>query len=459
MDKTAILQLSNYGKRLTRLESNEGEARLGPIFPQTNLYQGRQFLHSVRGINYYYEKLISGPPNTFYRSDWGGTDLFNRPNSTTSLSWLESSQGYIVAQGMWGVDTNRAKSISDTNDDLVWFNSLVTDPLVTAIVSGTLNSGVTYRTPPVVFRGINNANKDFLAVRLKNGNIELVKRVAGVYTVLNSKATTTTDGTSYTLTASCYGNLIFVWLDGTFMFYFTLTVAEAAFLDATYCGYGLNKAGAPATAAYVSGFKVRHAVGSGNRYGAIDSFNRADEVPIVAPDYGPAYDNAGVMSVGYAPLSVKNNRLTFVFGTFGGSTFGSASLDAGSADVLYQTRIITLSGRMIFYVRAYFDLVDVDIYGYYFEINLGTDNKGRLYYYRNDGVNPYVYELKAVSPSDFASGDTLQILANGPNLAVLQNGETVVAINDAAFQDKTLCGVSIINDFTAEVDNLYIQPF
>lgn len=183
---------------------------------------------------------------------------------------------------------------------------------------------------------------------------------------------------------------------------------------------------------------------------ASDSFNRADVSPVSSPEFGPAYNNAGVMSVGYAPLSIVSNQLKLVVGTYGAADFGASVLEVGSGNQKLAAKIGTLAGRMVFVVRGTFDTGDNDIYGYYAEINLATDAKLRLYYYH--GSPAYTYTLVGTSASNFASGDLVEVEALESSVVVKQNGIVVISVTGAVYQNETLAGGLIIQNTSAAID-------
>lgn len=200
----------------------------------------------------------------WYRVGVGDSDNFTRTNSASDIgNTLGNSgwwQAWAAAQGTWGINTNQAYvAAAETNNDIVMVPLGTNNPTIQCQVNGTLNSGVNIRSPGITFRGLDKDN--FLFVDLLNSTVRIVKRDAGVNTVLiNSATTTTTDGVTYTLAIVCKGRFISVWVDGVAKYTnYDLTLANSKFLNYTWAGLHLGLAGAPATAARWGNFVARQA--------------------------------------------------------------------------------------------------------------------------------------------------------------------------------------------------------
>ena len=464
-----VSKLDKAVERLRKIESptNSGDSKHSAMWG-TNLYQGKQYFNVTTGQWEFYEPGYTDLPPMWYKAGVGGYDDFTRTNDATTagklvsgMAWIPQLNGGGIAT--LGINSNRFYFASDANSDTVHAEMHTNQQTLEVTVNAQPSNATNFRVARVLFNVIDPSN--YLAVQLYNGNLYFFKIDGGVLGTFATVATTTSDGTDYRITVVPDGIYFSIFVNGFRLVnrykLGTLAVTDVKFMAGTKIGMQLAKGGAPsgtATSCKWGPIRVRQLSRPNSGTMFYDLFNRADEVPATTPDFGPSYDNANTAARGYAPLSIKNQKMTFVFGTLGGSTFGSSAVNMGSADVYYRAKINTISGRVMFYVRAYYDAIDNDIYGYYFEINQATDNKGRLYWYHNDGTTAYVYTLLGISPHDIANGDTIEFITSGTHLAVLHNSQAAAGTSEANFGSNVICGVSIINDFTAKLDHLYIQP-
>ncbi|NWJ46482.1 MAG: hypothetical protein HXX08_11435 [Chloroflexi bacterium] len=179
-------------------------------------------------------------------------DGFTRANNATYPGRADSGQSWYPYQGTWGISSNQLYSASDATNDLLFLDSFTNNPTIQCTISGTLNSATIYRLPCLIFCGLDNSN--FLQLNLLNGAINLSKTDAGTNTVLSTTATTTADGTNYTLKVIKDGLSITVLKNGTSLISHTLASANFKYLQWTKVGCLLLKAGAPATAARWSSY-------------------------------------------------------------------------------------------------------------------------------------------------------------------------------------------------------------
>ena len=223
--------------------------------PTTNEVEYRSVLRMHR---FYSGSEFSGVGNQWYLMNAGGVDNFTRSDSAAIPGKLQSGQSWVPKAGTWGISSNKGYSVTDASDDMMWFDSYITDPTAELTMSGTIASSSNYRHMALIFRGLDTSN--FLMVQLFNGTVQLLKKDAGSFTSLSSVAQTTTDGTAYTLTASNSNTTIIVYVNGTSKITYGLATGEFKYLEYTRVGINLRKAGSPGTVARATAFKVRQAV-------------------------------------------------------------------------------------------------------------------------------------------------------------------------------------------------------
>lgn len=181
-------------------------------------------------------------------------DLFDRADSTTS-----AGSDWTATTGTWGISSERLYSVSDADAGLLTRDPNLKDGYIQAIVRGTLNSGATYRSPPLCFRiaedylGAIDTN-NYLLVRLLNGVVDLRKVDAGTESSLTTSTQTTSDGVDYVLGVHFAGDRIRVYLDRTVVIDYRLLGLNLKYLNNPRVGIRWDKAGSPATAARVDDY-------------------------------------------------------------------------------------------------------------------------------------------------------------------------------------------------------------
>lgn len=182
------------------------------------------------------------------------SDTFTRDDSTST-----AGSDYTAASGdTFGISSNRLYSVSDADGDLLIADNVETaDGVFSARVTGTLNSATDYRSPALVFRYLDASN--YLVVRLLNSAVALRKVDGGSESSLTTAATTTANGTDYTLRVWAAGNWVRVFVDGVELINYELTGANTKYLDYEGAGFRLDKGGSPGTAARWDDYRVHKA--------------------------------------------------------------------------------------------------------------------------------------------------------------------------------------------------------
>lgn len=170
-------------------------------------------------------------------------DSFNRADSSTTAGNADTGQPWTAASGTWGIDTNRVYSVSDASGDLLTQDAKQSDFTVTCTTNGQTASSLNYRYLNVAFHVIDNSN--YLMTRVNNGNCQLYKNVAGVFTNIAQVAFADVDNTDYKFTVNCAGNIIKVYIDDVLQITYTLMGGETTFATATKVGIRLSKGGTP----------------------------------------------------------------------------------------------------------------------------------------------------------------------------------------------------------------------
>lgn len=131
------------------------------------------------------------------------TDTFNRANSTTSLGSTDTGQAWSVANGVWGISSNRAYLVSETHspEDLGSFAFIETGNKamkVSANIYGMLAAG-SYPGVVVRYESVNNL---YLGYFEQTGNTLVIYwRNGATWVSLASVAWTWTEGDQMSLSA------------------------------------------------------------------------------------------------------------------------------------------------------------------------------------------------------------------------------------------------------------------
>lgn len=176
-------------------------------------------------------------------------DAFDRANSTTTLGSPPVGPPWVAVAGTWGINGNEAYSVSDATADMAVLPNVLPggNGRVKVTMRGTLNSGVTYRVPQLLVRYLDSSN--FLAARINNGNVELVRTQSGTPTVIQTAAQAMTDNTDFEIAVRCAGLSMIVEVNGTDKLTHTLSGGETVMAGYTGIGLRMIKNGSPTHAA------------------------------------------------------------------------------------------------------------------------------------------------------------------------------------------------------------------
>jgi len=252
-DNVSAILASDYNeiyKKLVAQTSNASSPSAGEIDFRDDL-----------GFNLYYydNSTFSGPSATRYRVNIGVEATGTASDSAVRIPKADSGQNFVPkASTTWGIFSNKFYSVTDANGDLVLIETLCSNQTAQLTVSGTLNSGTNFRLPELIFSAIDDAN--YMAADMFNGNLRLFKVDAGTPSAaLATFATTTADGTNYTICAVRNADAITVYLNGTSRISYTQVAGDYKYMGGTKAGIRLAKGGTPGTIARSSGLYVRQA--------------------------------------------------------------------------------------------------------------------------------------------------------------------------------------------------------
>lgn len=131
------------------------------------------------------------------------SDTFSRANAST-LGSAETGQAWTAHTGTWGVDTNKAKLVTQSGDSVATVDAGIADFEMTCDIT---KQG----EPGIVFRTIDASN--YLLAFASGGNIEIYQRVAGAYTLLGSGVQAYADGATKAWRVTGAGNVITAYID------------------------------------------------------------------------------------------------------------------------------------------------------------------------------------------------------------------------------------------------------
>lgn len=181
-------------------------------------------------------------------------DGFNRDNNAISIGKADTGQTWTVNTGAWGISSNKAYCVSDTNGDIASIETLVTEQIVECTLSGQLNDANT-RIPNVLFRMLDTSN--YLMTRVTSGLCQLYKADGGVISQLASTAQVMNDNTGFTVSVVCSGMLVVVKINEVEKISHILSGGDIKYTDYTLAGFRLTKSGSPTIVARWDNFVVR----------------------------------------------------------------------------------------------------------------------------------------------------------------------------------------------------------
>lgn len=196
-------------------------------------------------------------------------DLFTRANSALLAGTATSGATYTAQTGLGGISSNKLYFPNDADLDLITTDPAIKDGYFQAMLEGTLNHATVYRCPDLVFHFLDTSN--YLAVRLRNALVELIKRDGGTDTVLASAVQTTTNAVQYVTRVQYLGSRISVWVDEVELIQYELQGTDLKYIAYTPIGFRLSKAGAPATNARIDDAKFHKWVRAEDRHDWLQS--------------------------------------------------------------------------------------------------------------------------------------------------------------------------------------------
>lgn len=199
-------------------------------------------------VQYWYAEPISYDPGVV-------SDSFNRADSALVVGQADSGHAWTGTQGTWGISSNQAYSVSDTDGDFRSTDALVANYELTVSTRGQI-TGANQRWIAPQFRMVDPANFMFLIHSGDGSNMaRLFKCVASVFTEIATGPSSEADvnDVDQIFTVRCSGSRITCYRNGVLTISYTLTAPEqATFLTPTLLGWRLYKAGAPTVAARMS---------------------------------------------------------------------------------------------------------------------------------------------------------------------------------------------------------------
>lgn len=173
-------------------------------------------------------------------------DSFDRSDSSTTLGTSTSGHTWTAVTGTWGISSNEAYSVSDTDGDMAVLPALsVNDYIVSCSMKGD-PWGVNYRKAYIVFKYIDATN--FWVASTTDNALQLDKVDAGTKTTvgLYGFGANVPDDTYFSVKAACVGNQINVYVDGTLRITYTMTTGEnTKYGTAKIVGIRMLKAASP----------------------------------------------------------------------------------------------------------------------------------------------------------------------------------------------------------------------
>ena len=167
-------------------------------------------------------------------------DTFDRTDSNTVLG-----PDWLTSQGTYGIQSNRAYNVTDTNGDMAYKMLSTANYKLSCTLYGQMSSATNFRIPAVMFNYIDKDNLMF--VRPRGGVLELYKIIAGAPTLITSPAAPTPDSTELQIIVEVRGNAIKIIFNGVTLNY---TNIDSLFTSATGIGFRIAKGGSPTVNAY-----------------------------------------------------------------------------------------------------------------------------------------------------------------------------------------------------------------
>lgn len=131
-------------------------------------------------------------------------DTFTRANASV-LGTSDSGHVWTAHTGTWGIDTNKAKLVTQSGDSLATVDAGVSDFDMSCVIT---RQGA----PGIVFRFVDTSN--WLLWMFNSTQMQIWRRQAGSYSQLNAFNASLTAGGIYTFRVTGVGTTITTYLDG-----------------------------------------------------------------------------------------------------------------------------------------------------------------------------------------------------------------------------------------------------
>lgn len=162
-------------------------------------------------------------------------DGFNRADNYETMGSADTGQPWVSLQGTWGIQNGRAINITVVASDFVLVESGAKDVIINCTTKGQLATLTAQRFFNIVFKALNQTN--FLMTRVTGGRLELYKSASGTLTnIASMNIDKNVDDVDYHFNITCVGSSIKITVDGTTTLEYTLTEAEASYINYTRCG-------------------------------------------------------------------------------------------------------------------------------------------------------------------------------------------------------------------------------
>jgi parallel beta-helix repeat protein len=187
-------------------------------------------------------------------------DLFDRADSATTLGSMNLGGAWSVAQGTWGISSNKAYSVTDVDGDTALIPALATaDMDISCIMSGEMGSFTTYRLPQLVGRWVDSSN--YIRAYIMGNWVTLEMKFNGANVDMGPSGgvpNVTVNGQDYTFRLVCTGNNVKLYLDGVLKCDYNMTADQITKFSASkIAGIRIGKGGAPTLPARFNNFIVR----------------------------------------------------------------------------------------------------------------------------------------------------------------------------------------------------------
>lgn len=192
------------------------------------------------------------------------TDDFTDTNGTSLPSHNASWSADV---GTFQIQSNKATTNSDSNDDQATVDAGASDVIVTCTVTPRATNSSNVSDPGIIIRGSDSTHFWLVSVSAGTQNLILYENDGG-YSLIQGVAYSFVDNVSYEIKVRCHRAGITVYVDGVEQI---IELAAYSNLTATSFGIRLGKAGTPPGSATWDNFSVQEFVeGGGSTIPALD---------------------------------------------------------------------------------------------------------------------------------------------------------------------------------------------